>query len=317
MQFLKWRVWGLFFGYFAGMFRAFFVGITYTKVLTLASVFMAVINIFLDYALVFGNFGFPEMGIEGAALASVISEFSMFAFFVVFSFINIDLKKYGFYNRNSYNLRELPHILNLSMWTMMQYFLAMGTWFIFFIATEHLGERSLAVSNIVRSVSSMMFMCVSAYGTTTNTLVSNLMGQGRVDEIPGQIWKIVKQCSLIILPIMAFIGIFPELVLRVYSDDPSLIHAAVPSLRVLVSCYFFAAPAMCYFQFVSGTGNTRSAFGMELITLVFYMLFVIIVAFKMMLPVDICWFSEHVYWGGMLIMSYIYMKKANWQSKKI
>ena len=317
LAFLKWRVWGLFFGYLAGMYRAFFVGITKTKVLTMAAVFMAVINIFLDYGLVFGKFGLPQMGIEGAALASVISEFFFFLFFVVFSVTKLDLKKYGFSEKISYNHKQLAHVLNISFWIMFQYFLAMSTWFIFFIATEHLGERSLAVSNIVRSVSSMLFMCISAYGTTTNTLVSNLMGEGKTEDVPGQIFKILKQCAVLITPVIVALWLFPEQVLMIYTDNPELIQATIPSIRVLVSAYVIAAPAMLYFQFVSGTGNTRSAFGMEVATLIFYMLFIWIVAFKKQLPVDICWYSEHIYWGGLLIFSYIYLKKADWQSKKI
>lgn len=317
LAFLKWRVWGLFFGYLAGMYRAFFVGITRTKVLTMAAVFMAVINIFLDYGLVFGRFGLPEMGIEGAALASVISEFFFFLFFVVFSVTKLDLKKYGFSDKISYNYRELGHVLNISFWIMFQYFLAMGTWFIFFIATEHLGERSLAISNIVRSVSSMLFMCISAYGTTTNTLVSNLMGEKKIEDVPRQVFMVLKQCVVLIAPVITVLWFFPEQVLRIYTDNPELIEATVPSMRVLVSAYVIATPAMLYFQFVSGTGNTRSAFGMEVGTLVFYMLFIWIVAFRMQLPVDICWYSEHVYWLGLLVFSYIYLKKADWQSKKI
>ena len=53
------------------MFRALFVGITRTKVLTLSAVVMAVVNVMLDYLLIFGHAGLPKMGIQGAAIASV------------------------------------------------------------------------------------------------------------------------------------------------------------------------------------------------------------------------------------------------------
>ncbi|MEG1616285.1 MAG: MATE family efflux transporter [Bacteroidales bacterium] len=317
VRFLDWRMYGIFFAFLNVMFRAFYVGITRTRALTISAVVMAVVNIFLDYAMIFGKFGFPAMGIEGAAIASVIAELFSVLFFVVYTFRTIPLKTYGFLERTTYNMKQLPHILNISVWTMIQYFVAVGTWFIFFLATEHLGERSLAISNIVRSVSTMLFMPVSAYGTTANTLVSNMMGEGRMAEVPRLVRKIVIQCMWLVAPIMLIIFLMPEAIMRVYTEDVSLIQASVPSMLILTSCYVLAAPGSVYFQFVSGTGNTRSALAIESATLLFYMLYVGIVAFRWMMPVDICWFSEHIYWGSLLIISVLYLKKADWQSKKI
>lgn len=317
MTFVDWRMLGLIFGFPNVMFRAFFVGITQTRALTISAIVMAIVNIGLDYVMIFGKFGFPAMGIKGAAIASVIAEAASMIFFIVYMLMKVDLKKYGFYSRAAYNMKQLPHLLNISVWTMIQYFVALGTWFVFFIATEHLGERSLAISNIVRSVSSMLFMPVSAYGTAANTLVSNLMGEGHVDQVPRVVWKIMKQCGVVILPIILFIFVAPAWIIRLYTEDASLIQATIPSLIVLTTSYFFAAPGSVLFQFVSGTGNTRSALAMECTTLFFYMLFVGIVAFQWAAPVSICWISEHVYWGVLLLVSYIYLKKADWQSKKI
>ena len=214
-------------------------------------------------------------------------------------------------------MRKLPHILSVSLWTMIQSFLALSTWFFFFLATEHLGERSLAVSNIVRSVSAVLFMPVSAYGTTANTLVSNLIGENRLSEVAPTITKIIKQCIYFVLPIMVIILLIPELIVRVYTNDFELINATLPSLMVLVFSYICATPGMIFHQSVSGTGNTRWGLIIEVITLVFYVSFVVVTAFILKTSVDICWFSEFVYWGLLFIISYLYMKKANWQSKRI
>ena len=72
MEFLDWRIYGFFFSFVNVMFRALYIGITRTKVLTINAVVMALTNVVLDYALIFGKFGLPEMGIKGAAIASVL-----------------------------------------------------------------------------------------------------------------------------------------------------------------------------------------------------------------------------------------------------
>ncbi len=122
MTFLKWRIIGFFFDAFNVMFRAFYVGITKTKILTLNAIVMALTNIVLDYVLIFGKFGFPEMGLEGAAIASVIAEFASTLFYVIYTFFTINRKKYGFTNLKSVDLKLLGQVLEISIYTMFQYY---------------------------------------------------------------------------------------------------------------------------------------------------------------------------------------------------
>ncbi|HBQ57213.1 MAG TPA: MATE family efflux transporter, partial [Porphyromonadaceae bacterium] len=70
-DYLDWRVYGFVFAFANSTFRAFYIGIARTKVLTINSLVMALVNLVLDYGLIFGNFVLPEMGFGGAALASV------------------------------------------------------------------------------------------------------------------------------------------------------------------------------------------------------------------------------------------------------
>ena len=87
MEFLNWRIYGFFFSFINVMFRALYIGITRTKVLTINAIVMALTNVVLDYALIFGKFGLPEMGIKGAAIASVLAEASSILFFVMLGLV--------------------------------------------------------------------------------------------------------------------------------------------------------------------------------------------------------------------------------------
>ena len=93
-EFFTWRIWGIsFFAFVNVMFRGLYIGITRTKVLTMNAVVMALVNVVLDYALVFGELGLPEMGVRGAALASVIAEASSLLFFLLYTYYEVDLQK--------------------------------------------------------------------------------------------------------------------------------------------------------------------------------------------------------------------------------
>lgn len=317
VSYMDYRIFGLFFSFISVMFRAFYVSITRTRILTINAAIMAISNIILNYLLVFGKFGFPEMGIAGAALGSVLAEAISIVFFVIYTVRKTDTSKYAFFSLTDFDLRVLLRILNVSVWTMIQYFLTIGTWFLFFVAVEHLGERQLAISNIVRSISTMIFIPVSAFATTSSSLVSNAMGAGRTREVIPICLKVVKLCYCIVLPMIVCIFLFPQWAIRIYTDDPVLLDVSVQSLRVMASFYLLAVPGSILFNTVSGTGNTRSALSMEMLTLVFYTAAIYFIIYYGRADIAWCWTVEHIYWSSMFVLSYIYLKKANWQSKKI
>ena len=143
-EFFTWRIWGFLFAFVNVMFRGLYIGITRTKVLTMNAVVMALVNVVLDYALVFGELGLPEMGVRGAALASVIAEASSLLFFLLYTYYKVDLKKYGLNRFGQFDLCMVLRILRISCFTMVQYFLAMAIWFVFFMALERLGRWQIS-----------------------------------------------------------------------------------------------------------------------------------------------------------------------------
>lgn len=316
-EFLDWRVFGFFFSFVNVMFRALFIGITRTKVLTLNAIVMALINVLLDYLLIFGKGGFPEMGIKGAAIASVAAEGVSIVFFLVYTRLTVDIKKYALNQFRSFDVKLLKRVLDISIFTMLQYFISLSTYFLLFVAVEHLGQRELAVANIVRSVYIVLLIPVNSLSTATNSFVSNSIGAGHKDQVIPIIRKIAG-ISLGIVAVCVFIAcIFPSAILSIYTNDASLVQASIPSLYVISGALLIAAVANIVFNGVTGTGNTRSAFAMEVVTLIFYTLFIYVAGMRLHLPVAICFLTEVIYYSGLLLASVIYLKKAAWQNKKI
>ena len=316
-EFFTWRIWGFLFACVNVMFRGLYIGITRTKVLTMNAVVMALVNVVLDYALVFGELGLPEMGVRGAALASVIAEASSLLFFLLYTYYKVDLRKYGLNRFGQFDLSMVLRILRISCFTMVQYFLAMAIWFVFFMALERLGQRQLAVANIVRSVYVVLLIPVQALSTTANTLVSNLIGAGGSSGVVTLLHKISRMSFLIMVVCVGLCVVFPGSILSVYTNEEALLVESVSALYVVCGAMLIASLANVYFNGISGTGNTQAALVLEVFVQVFYALYIIVVGMVIQAPVDVCFTTEVIYYVLMLGSSLIYLKKAKWQNKKI
>ena len=317
LSYVRWRLPGMVFAFCTAMFRAFYVGTTQTKTLTLNSIAMVASNVFFNWILIFGKFGIPALGITGAAIGSSLAELVSLIFFVIYTRIGCDRKKYGLDKAARFEKDELKDMMPVCTWTMIQHTISISTWLIFFLYIEHLGERSLAISNITRSVSGLLWVVLQAFSSTCSTLVSNIIGEGHQDMVKSLIKRILKLSYGIVSAMIILFCLFPEAIVRIYTDIPDLISASVPAMIVMCSSYFLAVGGQVFFLAVSGTGSTKTAFRLELIALAVYMIYCTLIIGIMKLDVAICWTAEHVYSGVLLICSWWYIRSGRWKNRKI
>ena len=317
LSYVRWRLPGMVFAFMTAMFRAFYVGTTQTKTLTLNSVVMVLSNVAFNWILIFGKFGLPALGITGAAIGSSMSELVSLIFFVLYTRTRCDRRKYGLDKAARFEAAELKSMMPVCVWTMIQHTISISTWLIFFLFIEHLGERSLAISNIARSVSGLLWVVLQAFSSTCGTLVSNIIGEGHQDKVMSLVKRIMKLSYGIISVMIILFCIFPETMAHIYTDIPDLIHTAVPALVVMCSSYFLAVGGQVFFLAVSGTGSTKTAFRLELIALTAYMIYCAVIIGWLKLDVAICWTAEHVYSGVLLACSWWYMRSGRWKNRKI
>ena len=317
LSYVRWRLPGMVFAFCTAMFRAFYVGTTQTKTLTLNSVVMVASNVIFNYILIFGRCGLPALGITGAAIGSSLAELASLIFFIVYTRTSCDRPKYGLDKPARFEKDELKSMMPVCVWTMIQHTVSIFTWLIFFLFIEHLGERPLAVSNIVRGVSGLIWVVLQAFSSTCSTLVSNLIGEGRQDKVMSLVKRILKLSYGIVGVIMLVICMYPEAIARIYTDIPDLITASIPAMLVMTSSYLVNVGGQVFFLAVSGTGSTKTAFRLELVALFVYMVYCAVIIGWLKLDVAICWTAEHVYAGMLLICSWIYMKSGRWKNRKV
>ena len=317
LSYVRWRLPGMVFAFCTAMFRAFYIGTTQTKTLTFNSIVMVASNVIFNWILIFGKFGVPALGITGAAIGSSLAELVSLIFFIAYTRLSCDRKKYGLDKAARFEADELKSMMPVCTWTMIQHTISISTWLIFFLYIEHLGERALAVSNIARSVSGLLWVVLQAFASTCSTLVSNIIGEGHQNKVMSLVKRILKLSYGITSVMIILFCLFPEAVARIYTDIPGLISDSIPAMVVMLSSYFLAVGAQVFFLAVSGTGSTRTAFRLELIALAVYMAYCTVIIGIMKLDVAICWTAEHVYSGVLLACSWWYMRSGRWKNRSI
>jgi putative MATE family efflux protein len=317
MKYLNIRVFTLFFSLGSVMMRSFFIGIQITRYIGLGAFIIAGTNFVFDWLLFFGNLGLPEMGLEGAALASVFAEVAGFAYFVYIVIKKINLAKYDLFTFKKPKMQIVKQTLNLSVFTMLQNLLSLSTWFLFFVIIEKTGEDNLAASNIVRSYYILAICPLWAYGSAVSTLVSNAIGAGQ----RRYVFRIIQRVAVfgLVTSVVAFIPILVSAkgLMSLYTDNTELIDTGYKALYVVGIAGIFSSVAWIIFSAISATGNTMIALFVEGFTLVCYLASVYFFASAFPDRIEIIWCAENVYQILLGLLSVLYLRTGHWTKKEI
>jgi len=311
------RIWGLIFAFTNFTFRGFYVGIGTTKVITLTTAAMALINVFFDYVLIFGQLGFMEMGIKGAALASVIAEFVAMGTFVAYTLLKIHYRDFRLFRFARFNMKRFLHVLNISSPVMAQNFLSFLGWLFFFVFVEKLGEHQLAISNIIRSIYVIMLVPIMGYSFAGNSLVSYVIGRGQREEVSQVIRKTAFLCLASVAFIVTILLIIPSPILSIFTDNASLISDSLPVLYVIAGTSFFIGLGFVLFNAVSGTGSTRAALLIEAVVFLIYVGITYQLTIVWEVSIAEVWAVEFLYGGLIALAAGLFLKYYPWHKKII
>lgn len=315
VDYLNGRTWGLpFMTVFIAM-RSFYTGITLTRIITYTTVLMMLLNFLLNYMFVLGGFGCDSMGIYGAGLASAISELAAAVYAVTYALTRSIFKEFKLFKFKNMNTQTLGQIMKLSTPIIFQYFFSMGSWFVFFLMIEKLGSRELAISNIVRGIYMLLMTPVWGFSECCNSMVSNLIGQKKVELVMPLVKKIMS-ISVISASFIVLLCILAKLFLfRLVSSDDLLNASANGSFYVVCIATILFSWAMISLSGISGTGATSSAMKIEIVSLFIYLSYVFTFTYVYPAALEIVWFAEVLYWSVLGLIGYTYLRSLKWVEK--
>lgn len=317
IQYLKIRIWGLPLLYLFQMFNAFLVGSNNSSYLKYGFYTGAGINIFLDFVLINGHLGFPDLGFDGAAVASVIAEavaLLVVTGIIIYKKMN---QQFGLFSYLTFNKTLASLIFRQSSPLVLQWLLSVVAWMLFFILIEHYGPVPLAISNIMRNIVGVFGIFSWGFASAANAMVSNVIGQGKKDSVIHLVKKIMMLSAGFTFFLCIIINIFPELFLSVFQFNNEFVGEAIPVIRIVSAGLICMSVATTWLNAVTGTGNTRINLFIEIAAILIYCIYIWLIMDVLKLSLAWAWTSEILYWALLFTFSFFYMRSGKWRKKVI
>lgn len=242
----------------------FFTGRGMTRPVMISNVVGMAVNIPLDYALINGVWGFPELGITGAALATVAS-WAVIVLILAFAiFTKENEKRFAVFSGRGFAPDIFGRLLRFGIPGAMQFSIDIFAFTFFILMVGRIGTVELAATNIVLSINSLAFMPAMGFSYGISALVGQALGRGKPDEARRATWSGVHiLCGFSLLLDLLFI-FAPEAIISLFipSGSPQAEYAhvmplAINLLRVVAAYILLDALYMTFSAVLKGAGDTR------------------------------------------------------------
>jgi multidrug resistance protein, MATE family len=323
ISFLKIRIWGLPMLLMFQMCNALLISSNNSRYLLYATIAETAANIFFDYVLIYGKWGFPEFGYNGAAYASLITEgvaitTSIAVLYYGKIWQQLKLDKNQGYDKNAIwliSIQSLPLVFQLVI--------SIISWEFFYILVERHSQilrgdtLESAVSNVMRNFFGFFGCTTWALASTCNSMASNVIGQGLQNRVMQVVNMTMKLSISLAILFAIIINIFPESILSIYGQNEEFIKIGVPVVRVVSGAIILMSIGAVSLNGVNGTANTRVTLYIEIVAITFYSIYIYLMFERWRMPFIIGWFCEILYWLGIFIMAYGYLKSGKWKGKVV
>lgn len=207
----------------------------WTKQTMYVSLGMNILHVVLNYGLIFGNLGFPELGVKGAAISSVISRgLAVLVFFwLLYQVMEVRIKIQYYFE---YSKEYVKKILNIGLPSAFEQVLYQFCQIIFLYYATYLGAETLAARQYAMNISMFTYLFAIAIGTGTAIIIGRHVGAGKKDDAYHQLWTSVRAAFVFTIIMVAFVTIFRKQLMHVFTDNPNVIAigASVLALSILL-----------------------------------------------------------------------------------
>ncbi len=246
-----------------GAFGAYFSGQGKTGYIAVVNVFSCLVNIGLDYIMIFGKLGCPAMGIAGAGIATSIATFLSFAILMLL-FLTRNQEQYPTRKHREFRMEYIKRLLKFGTPAGLQCFLEVGAFTTLSFLIGKIGQTEMAVTTIVLSIDTLSFLPLLGLGDATSIVSGQYIGRGKrkiVWSIAARSW-IIATCYMTISGLIFVL--FPEWLIGQFApaksgsiDFDTIVQLGRTILICAAIFNFFDATKFVFMGALRGAGDTR------------------------------------------------------------
>tara|TARA_Y100000589_G_scaffold316790_1_gene341982 strand:+ start:756 stop:2030 length:1275 start_codon:yes stop_codon:yes gene_type:complete len=262
-EYLLWRVMAITFVAMNYAFRGYWNAVNLSKIYMGTLICMHLLNIFLNYALIFGNFGFPELGVKGAAIGTSLSMLFGTFLYMIMAFKLASAN--GFLKRWP-RIRNILNLLKVSLpASTQQVFFSAGLTALFYIIGL-IGTAETAAAHVLINI---MLVCILP-GMGLGLGAASLVGQalGRKDKEDAFSWgmDVVKLALVFISGVGFLLVLFPDYILRIFLVDPITRNLAIMPLQFTGLFIGLDAAGLVLMNALLGAGDSRRVMAISIVS---------------------------------------------------
>lgn len=254
---------GAFFPIAASALSGFFSGIEATWTVLWVNLAMTATNVILDYLLIFGYFGMPELGIVGAGIATNIAGGISFSLFFLLMFQKQYLLKFKVWKGRQFDFSLFRRLWYYGSPSGVQFFLEMVGFTLFILLVGRYGQAELTATNIAFNINTFAFMPMVGCGIAVSVMVGQHLGDKNPKTAEYATWS-AAHLSFFYMTLFAIAyTVFPGLFLRPfgYQEDPAVFKQVyeygVVLLRFIAIYSIFDTLTIIFASAIKGAGDTK------------------------------------------------------------
>ncbi len=244
--------------------NSFWSGRGKTRVVMVIELTCAALNVLLNYALIFGNFGLPRLGIVGAGLATGLSSVAGLAMAATLLLRRENRREFGTWPDRLFDATVLKRLLRFGFPNGLQFVLDLIAFNLFVVFLGRLGAQVLEATNVAFALNALAFLPIIGVGMTASILVGQGVGARDIPLARRAVRSTLGVALAYSVAIGAVFIVSPDTILALFvragdAGQAETLRIAAVSLRFITAYLLFDTLYVVYSHAIKGAGDTRFA----------------------------------------------------------